>query len=114
MEFKPFSKKQLKVLTWWCESSKYKNYDAIICDGAVRSGKTMCMSLSFILWAFYYFSDSDFAMCGKTLTSIKRNCIKPLMPIIKSLGFKVSEVNSKNYIEISKGGIKNRFYFFGG
>ena len=114
MEFKPFSKKKLKVLTWWCESSKYKNYDAIICDGAVRSGKTMCMSLSFILWAFYYFSDSDFAMCGKTLTSIKRNCIKPLMPIIKSLGFKVSEVNSKNYIEISKGGIKNRFYFFGG
>ena len=46
-----FSKKQLKLLTWWYPESRDSGYDAIICDGAVRSGKTVCMSLSFVLWA---------------------------------------------------------------
>ena len=44
-EFKPFSVKQKKVLTWWCESSPVKNKEGIIADGAIRSGKTLCMSL---------------------------------------------------------------------
>ena len=46
MKVDTFSKQQLKVLSWWCKESRYKNYDAIICDGAVRSGKTFCMSIS--------------------------------------------------------------------
>ena len=39
MNFEAFSKKQLKVLTWWCKNSSEGGYDGIICDGAVRSGE---------------------------------------------------------------------------
>ena len=41
-QFKTFSQKQLELLTWWCAQSPHRDRDAIICDGAVRSGKTVC------------------------------------------------------------------------
>lgn len=114
MEFKTFSKKQLCALGWWCSNSPYKNRDAIICDGAVRSGKTLCMSLSFILWSLYAFSEKDFAICGKTVRGVRRNLIAPLLPTLKELGFGVKEKLSANMLEISSGSVKNRFYLFGG
>ncbi|MBQ4645536.1 MAG: PBSX family phage terminase large subunit [Clostridia bacterium] len=114
MKFQKFSKKQLTVLNWWCNSSPFNSYDAIICDGAVRSGKTVCMSISFILWSFSRFSDSSFAICGKTITSLKRNVIVPLIPVLLSLGFSVKEKKSQNIIEIGKGKRINRYYLFGG
>lgn len=114
MEFKPFSEKQLLSLTWWCKESPYCNCDAVICDGAVRSGKTMCMSLSFVAWAFYKFKDSSFAICGKTIRSLRRNVITPLVPVLTQLGFSVEDKVSSNIIEISCKNIVNRFYLFGG
>ena len=114
LEFREFSKKQLTVLNWWCNKSPYHSCDAIICDGAVRSGKTVCMSISFILWSFSCFSDSSFAICGKTVTSLKRNVIVPLIPILLNLGFSVKEKKSQNLIEIGKGKRVNRYYLFGG
>lgn len=114
MTFNSFSKKQLSVLTWWCSSSKMKKYDAVICDGAVRSGKTVCMSISFIAWTFYNFSDASFAICGKTISSLRRNVISPLTANLRSIGFSCDEKISKNYIDISFEGKKNRFYLFGG
>ena len=99
--FKSFSKKQLILLNWWTDSSPYKNRDAIICDGSVRSGKTVCMFLSFIFWAFYMFSDSSFAVCGKTITSLRRNIITPMLPMLRSLGFTYEELVSKNMITVS-------------
>lgn len=114
MKFESFSEKQLKVLSWWCNSSKYKNYDALVCDGAVRSGKTLCMSLSFILWSFYRFENNSFAFCGKTIRSLKRNVITPIVPILCDLGFNCKEKLSQNILEIEKDGRLNRFYLFGG
>lgn len=111
--FTSFSKKQITVLTWW-NSEKYSNYDAIICDGAVRSGKTLCMSLSFIAWAMAYFDNAHFAMCGKTITSLKRNVITPLTDTLRALGFSLIEKVSKNYIDITFKDKSNRFYIFGG
>lgn len=113
-EFVPFSKKQLTVLTWWHPSSPDSRYDGIICDGAVRSGKTTCMSLSFVAWAFYYFDDTSFALCGKTIASLKRNIVTSLLPQLKSMGFSYKEKLSSNLIEISLGKKVNRFYLFGG
>lgn len=113
-KFVPFSKKQLAVLTWWCDKSIAKDKNGIICDGAVRSGKTLCMSISFIGWAFYHFSDTSFAICGKTIASLRRNVIVPLLPNLMSLGFKCDYKISRNFLEIEKGGVKNRFYLFGG
>ncbi|MFI3140760.1 MAG: PBSX family phage terminase large subunit [Clostridia bacterium] len=110
----PFSQKQLATLTWWNEKSPYHSYDAIICDGAVRSGKTMCMSLSFVAWAFYEFDDTSFAICGKTIASLKRNVITTLMPVLGELGFDCKHKLSQNLIEISMMGKTNRFYLFGG
>mgnify|MGYP002310623122 CR=1 FL=1 len=59
--FKPFSPKQMQALTWWCPGSPHSGKSGIICDGAVRSGKTLCMSISFVSWAFYRFRDTAFA-----------------------------------------------------
>lgn len=114
IKFREFSKKQLTVLNWWCNKSPFHSYDAIICDGAVRSGKTVCMSISFILWSFSCFSDSSFAICGKTISSLRRSVITPLMPILLNLGFSVKEKKSQNLIEIGKGKRINRYYLFGG
>lgn len=113
-EFTPFSEKQLFVLNWWCKNNKFRDRNGIICDGAVRSGKTLCMSISFICWAFYTFSDTSFALCGKTIASLRRNVITPLLPVLGDLGFKCEFKISRNYLEISRGGFSNRFYLFGG
>lgn len=113
-EFATFSKKQLKVLNWWCAGSSLRCKNGIICDGAVRSGKTLCMSISFICWAFFSFNDTSFALCGKTISSLRRNVITPLLPVLKELGFKCDYKISRNYLEISRAGRINRFYIFGG
>ena len=54
-KFQPFSRKQKQILTWWVPDSPVKDYDGIIADGAIRSGKTVCMSLSFVMWAMSTF-----------------------------------------------------------
>lgn len=113
-EFQSFSQKQLILLSWWCEQSPFHTFDAVICDGAVRSGKTVCMSLSFVFWAFYRFSDQAFALCGKTVTGMRRNVVTPLLPLLRELGFECREQVSKNILELRKGGRTNRFYLFGG
>ena len=46
--FTPFSKKQLQVLSWWTNPT-LKDYEAIICDGSVRAGKTVVMILSYVI-----------------------------------------------------------------
>lgn len=114
MKIESFSKKQTIALTWWVKNSPYENFDAIICDGSIRSGKTLCMSISFFLWAFYKFNDSAFALCGKTIRSLKRNLITPLLPFLAKLGFKCKQKISENTIEISFEERTNIFYLFGG
>ncbi|MCL2509019.1 MAG: PBSX family phage terminase large subunit [Oscillospiraceae bacterium] len=101
-------------MNWWCKTSPHHRCDAIICDGAVRSGKTVCMSLSFVSWAFYCFRGTSFAICGKTITSLRRNIVTPILPLLRELGFVYAEKVSRNYIDVSRDGVTNRFYFFGG
>ncbi|MCR5637127.1 MAG: PBSX family phage terminase large subunit [Clostridiales bacterium] len=114
MDFKSFSPKQLKVLCWWCGNNRFGDYDAIICDGAVRSGKTLCMGISFFAWSFYAFENASFAICGKTIRSLKRNVVTPIVPIIEKLGFKCELKISENTLTVTKDGRTNRFYLFGG
>ncbi|MBQ8000808.1 MAG: PBSX family phage terminase large subunit [Ruminococcus sp.] len=114
MKLKAFSKKQMLALTWWEAESRYKDCDGVICDGAVRSGKTFCMGLSFIIWAFYRFSDASFAICSKTIRSVRRNVTTPILPVLKEMGFSVKENVSSNYLQIAFEGRENRFYLFGG
>ena len=114
MQYKPFSPKQIKVLNWWCPNSKTADCDGIICDGAVRSGKTLCMSVSFVSWAMFSFNGGSFSICGKTIRSVRRNVVVPLLPILSEIGFTVSEKLSANCFEVEFEGRKNRFYLFGG
>ena len=114
MKIERLSEKQLAAMTWWLPSSESFSKSAIICDGAVRSGKTVCMSLSFVLWATACFNGASFAICGKTVTSLRRNVISPLSSLLTELGFSIQEKISANYAIIGREGRQNRFYFFGG
>ena len=113
-EFRPFSTKQKKVLTWWCDASPVKDMDGIIADGAIRSGKTLSMSLSFALWAMSTFNQQNLGMAGKTIGSFRRNVLFWLKLMLKSRGYKVVDHRSDNMVEISKGDTVNFFYIFGG
>ena len=112
--FKPFSVKQKQVLTWWCPDSPVKDKDGIIADGAIRSGKTLCMSLSYVLWAMESFNQQNFGMAGKTIGSFRRNVLFWLKMMLASRGYSVVDHRSDNLIVVSKGTTTNYFYIFGG
>jgi PBSX family phage terminase large subunit len=112
--FKPFSKKQRKVLNWWCNSSPVRESDGIIADGAIRSGKTLCMSLSFAIWAMEKFEGQNFGMCGKTIGSFRRNVLFWLKLMLRSRGYRVKDHRADNLVVITKNGKQNYFYIFGG
>ena len=97
MRFRSFSPKQKQVLTWWCDPA-VRDREALICDGAVRSGKTMCMGLSFFCWAMRTFQGQAFGLCGKTVTGLRRNLLGSLLPVLKELGFQWEEKVSKNLL----------------
>lgn len=113
-QYAPFSAKQKAVLTWWCEGSKYKDKDGIICDGSIRSGKTKSMGLSFCIWAMETFQDETFALCGKTIQSLRRNVIKGLKKDLLFRGYTVEDKRNDNLIIISTKDTTNEFYLFGG
>ncbi len=109
-----FSKKQKTVLSWWTPGSPYHSRDAIICDGAVRSGKTTAMGLSFFLWASACFQGRRFGICGKTIASLRRNVLTEILPKLQELGASVSEKRTENLVRVSFLGRTNDFYIFGG
>lgn len=93
----------------------YPQYKALICDGAVRSGKTSIMSVSFVLWAMSCFDGRAFAFCGKSVGAVERNIIMPLMStqyILKE--FDVNYNRSGHMLTVQRGNRKNYIYAFGG
>lgn len=113
-KFQPFSRKQRKVLNWWCQDSPMKDMEGIIADGAIRSGKTISMSLSFVMWAMASFEGQNLAMCGKTIGSFRRNVLFWLKLMLRSRGNKVVEHRTDNLLVITYRGVENYFYIFGG
>lgn len=112
-KFKPFSSKQMQVMTWWAAPGIKDKYSAIIADGSIRSGKTFCMSLSFVIWSMQEFDGQNFAVCGKSIGSCRRNVIKPLLNMIQPR-YRVRDNRSDNCITIMHGGHTNYYYIFGG
>lgn len=111
---KTFSPRQVIALSWWRAKSSHCGRDAIICDGAVRSGKTMCLSLSFAMWAMARFSDADFGLCAKTLAGVRRNVVTPLTRQLRELDMVCSERRPDHLLEVRRGERCNRFWLFGG
>ncbi len=96
------------------DNSPYQNYDAVICDGAIRSGKTLCMGISFIAWASKKFNKSNFGICGKTLGSIRRNLVLPILPTLNELGFRCEFKISQNLLVVKHLNHENIFHLFSG
>lgn len=110
----PLSKKQRIILTWWRPKSKYNDYDGIIADGAIRSGKTSSMGFSFAIWAMESYDRQNFALCGKTIESFRRNALGTMKSQLRARGYVCQERKSENLVIISKGDKANFFYLFGG
>jgi hypothetical protein len=111
MEFNAFSRRQCEALSWWLPSSPYAQRDAVICDGAVRSGKTLCLGISFVMWALACFDKCSFAICGKTIRSLRRNLVTTLLPALTESGFTCVYRASENRIDISLGKRKKPILF---
>lgn len=107
------SEKQREVFLWWTDK-KTGSYDGIICEGAVRSGKTYALSLSFMLWAMTGFDGKRFAVCSKTVTALGRNILPDLFCFLRRMKMPYRYYPSKSKIEVSFGKHRNTFYLFGG
>ena len=116
-KFQPFSRKQRQIFTGWADNSPVKDAAGIIADGAIRSGKTVSMSLSFVMWAMARYDGQNFIMAGKTISSFKRNVLQNLKLMLTSRGYHwIYHISGDfpNMLEISRNGKTNYFYIFGG
>ena len=104
------SAKQRQILKF-----PYTGYDALICDGAVRSGKTSVMAIGFVLWAMANFDGCSFAFCGKSVGAVVRNIVTPLLNV-KYLHeqFEIRYNRADHMIVCQRGRRRNVFYLFGG
>lgn len=114
MSYSSFSPKQKRVLSWWVPGNMDCGKEAIVCDGAVRSGKTMAMGLSFFLWAFSCYSGQRFGVCGKTISSLRRNVLSEILPRLEKMGATWKEKRTENLVIVRFMGRENHFYIFGG
>ncbi len=99
-------------MLWW-KLPKISKCDALICDGSVRSGKSLSMTIGFILWSCSEFNGQTFAICGKTAGSIQRNVILPMQQWLEGVA-KISLKLSRSCFDVTMNGKTNRYYFFGG
>ncbi len=104
------SERQKKILAF-----PYSGYDAIICDGAVRSGKTSIMTVAFVDWAMREFNGQRFGICGKTVDSATKNIIVPYISMrYAKERYTLHWRRSDKLLEVKRGAITNWFEVFGG
>lgn len=104
------SDKQKKILAF-----PYSKYDALICDGAVRSGKTSLMMWAFVDWAMRQFSGQRFGICGKTVDSASKNIVIPFISMsLAKERYALRWRRADKVLEIRRGAVTNCFEVFGG
>ena len=104
------SEKQRKILAF-----PYTHYDALICDGAVRSGKTSLMTVAFIDWAMETFSGRRLGICGKTVDSAVKNIVVPYIGMSYAREkYVLRWRRADKVLEVTKGEVTNLFEVFGG
>ena len=104
------SPKQKKVLAF-----SYSRYTVLICDGAVRSGKTSLRVVAFIDWAMREFSGQRFGICGKTVGSAAENMVIPyLSRAYAKEKYTIRWRRSLKILEVRRGSQVNYFEVFGG
>lgn len=113
-KFVPFSPRQKTILSWWTDNSKFKDWNGIIADGSIRSGKSTAMAIGFVFWAMERFNGMKFAMCGVTIGALRRNVVNDTILTMERHGYKVLDRKGASLLIISKGDKKNEFYMFSG
>lgn len=93
----------------------YSKYDALICSGAIRSGKTSLMSVSFIDWAMDTFANKKLGICGKTVGSAIENIVTPWMNMSRTKKrYTVRFNRSSKLLYVTRNNRTNVFEIFGG
>ena len=106
----PISKKQKQIMAF-----PFTSYDALICDGAIRSGKTVFMMLSFVDDAMRRYNNQRFGICGKTVDSTVKNLIMPYLGLTYAKEkYTLKWRKSDKVLIVSDGEKENIFEVFGG
>ena len=106
----PISRKQKQIMAF-----PFTNYDCLICDGAIRSGKTVFMMLSFVDDAMRRYNNQRFGICGKTVDSTVKNIIMPYLSLVYAKEkYNIQWKRTDKTLVVSKGNITNTFEIFGG
>lgn len=104
------SPKQKKILAF-----PYTKYEAIICDGAIRAGKTMLMVIAFVDWAMREFNGQRFGICSKTVDSACKNIVSPYLALTYWKNkYNVKWRRTDKMLIVSDGQRENIFEVFGG
>lgn len=104
------SEKQKRILAF-----PYTHFDTLICDGAIRSGKTSIMMWAFVDWAMREFNGQLFGICGKTVDSASKNIIVPFITMtLAQERYILVWHKSEKVLEVRRGKTANRFEVFGG
>lgn len=107
-KFSRFSTKQLKLLNFWRKGSPYSDSVFLIADGAIRSGKTIACICSFLMWSMENFTGQNFIIAGKTIGTLRKNVITPMLDILNAWGVEYYYNRSENYILIGS----NTYYCY--
>lgn len=106
----PLGQKQLEILRF-----RRTSYSYLICDGAVRSGKTSIMMVGFVDDAMERFNAQRFGICGKTVDSAIKNVIEPYISMrYAQQSYQIKWSRSGKILTITKGSVTNIFEVFGG
>ena len=106
----PISEKQRKIMAF-----PFTDYDCLIADGAIRSGKTVFMTLSFVDDAMRRYNNQRFGICGKTVDSTVKNIIMPYLGLAYAKEkYSIQWKRTDKTLVVSKGNITNTFEIFGG
>ena len=89
--------------------SGYENRRIVLADGAIRSGKTVAMILSFLLWSLTCFRERDFIMAGVTSGALTRNVLSPMLSMLETLGIPYEWKRGEGKVIIGR----NSYYLFG-
>ena len=113
MTYRSFSKRQLLAMTWWNRPGLCRR-EGIICDGSVRSGKTVSMATGFFIWSMNQFDGACFGICGRSIGSLRRNIITHLHQWLGDL-FIIRELRGETKLIVSaENGHCNVYSLFGG
>lgn len=104
------SNKQRQIMAF-----PFTKYDALICDGAIRSGKTVFMMLAFVDDAMRRFNNQRFGICGKTVDSTVKNIIAPYLALNYAKDkYRLQWKRTDKVLIVSDGERENVFEVFGG